>query len=124
VKEQAYLVERRVRPMALVGYVQDDPQLMLEASSRLRFASVGADVIPFVVPRRDGWADCGYAASRWVVDLYEWLVSANSVPKEHEHRIRGLLLGYGPDAIREHDERGSGRRFTLPGVEPGQPASR
>ena len=109
--ESAYLVERGVRPMAIVDHIPADPQAMLEAASQLEIASIGAEVVPFVVNRGDGLADCGYAATQWVVDLYAWLVKSGA-PGEHIHRIRGLLLGYSPRAIRAHDERGCGRRFT------------
>jgi hypothetical protein len=97
--------------MAIVGHVEAEPSVMLRAVSRLEIASVGEAVIPFVVPRTDGFADCGFAAALWVVDLYQWTVSG-AVPAEHAHRIRGLSLGYSADAVRAHDERDGGRRFT------------
>ena len=112
VSEHAYLVARGVRPMAIVGHVEADKNLMLQAASRLETVSVGESVIPFVIPRSDGFADCGFAAARWVVDLYAWLVGPDGVPEDHAHRIRGLLLGYNAEAIRDHDDRGCGRRFT------------
>lgn len=114
VAEQAYLVARGVRPMAIIGHIQAGKESMLRAASLLEIASIGEQVVAFVTPRTDGFADCGFAAARWVVDLYAWLVGTSGVPTEHEHRIRGLLLGYNAAAIREHDERGSGRRFTYP----------
>ncbi len=122
-EESAYLVERGVRAMSIVDHIEADPNMMIQASSRLEIASSGADVVPFVVDREDGVADCGYAAARWVVDLYEWIVRSD-MPPEHVHRVRGLLLGYSPKEIRAHDERGSGRRFTW-SPEPGssQPTS-
>lgn len=113
VSEHAYLVARGVRPMAIVGGVETGKKdRMLQAASRLEIVSIGEAVVPFVVPRDDGIADCGFAATRWVVDLYAWLVGSNDVPEEHAHRIRGLLLGYDAKAIRDHDDRDCGRRFT------------
>ncbi|MFA4974794.1 MAG: hypothetical protein WC683_19510 [bacterium] len=112
VSEAAYLVARGVRPMAIVGSIRSDKELMLRAASSLEIISLGEQVVAFVTPRDDGFADCGFAAARWVVDLYAWLVKCSDVPEEHAHRIRGLLLGYSAGAIRDHDERGSGRRFT------------
>ncbi len=112
VSEHAYLVERGVRPLAIVGHVEDGEVSMLEAASRLEIASVHMRVVPFVVRRLDGFADCGFAAAAWVVDLYEWLVSSGDVPPEHAHRIRGLLLGYDVASVRAHDDRTCGRRFT------------
>ncbi len=111
ISEHAYLVARGVRPMAIVGRVEADKNLMLQAVSRLEIVSIGEPVIPFVVPRDNGFADCGFAAARWVIDLYAWLVGPNGVPEDHVHRITGLLLGYDAKAIRDHDERGCGRRF-------------
>jgi hypothetical protein len=112
IEEHAYLVERGVRPLALVGHVPNDKPSMLQAASKLETISVNMRVVPFVVARRDGFADCGFAAAKWVVDLYTWVVQSKTVPKRHLHRIRGLLLSYSAEAIRTHDERGSGRRFT------------
>ncbi len=112
VSESAYLVARGVRPMSIVGYVKADKQLMLQAASRLEIVSIGEAVVPFVIRRNDGGAVCGFAAASWVVDLYSWLVRSNDVPEDHAHRISGLLLGYDAKAIRDHDERGCGRRFT------------
>jgi hypothetical protein len=112
IAEHAYLVARGVRAMAIVGHVRADKDDMLTAASRLEIASVNVDAVPFVVVRRDGWADCGFAAAQWVVDLYEWSARSDAVPEAHAHRIRGLLLGYSADAIRAHDERSAGRRFT------------
>ena len=109
--ESAYLVERGVRPMAIVDHIEATPSLMIQAASRLEIASIGAEVIPFVVDRGDGIADCGFASTQWVVDLYAWLLKSGA-PGEQVHRIRGLLLGYSPKAIRAHDERGCGRRFS------------
>jgi hypothetical protein len=111
IKESAYLVARGVRPMSLVGYVVDSQLEMLKASSRLEIMSTGCSVVPFVIPRCDGFADCGFASESWVVDLYEWLVKSEDVPKIHRHQICGLLLGYSAKAIRTHDSRCCGRRF-------------
>ena len=113
IAEHAYLVERHVRLMAIVGHVEANDQCMMQAASRLEIATAGAIVIPFVVARRDGWADGGFASAQWVVELYEWIMRSGTVPIEHQHRIRGMLLGYGVDAIRSYDERICGRRFTL-----------
>lgn len=112
IEEHAYLVARGVRPMAIVGHVEATERVMLEAASRLEVAATGIGTVPFVVRRADNMADCGFAAAQWVVDLYEWLAQSTAVPVKHAHRIRGLLLGYSAEAIRAHDEHGSGRRFT------------
>jgi hypothetical protein len=112
VEEQAYLIARGVRAMALVGTVVNDPDIMLQADTQLSVLSLALDKsIPFVFDRHDGLADCGFAAATWVIDLYCWLHSG-VVPDKHRHHIIGLMLGYSADAIRDHDALGSGRRFT------------
>ncbi len=98
-----------------MGHVEGDGEYLLQVASRLEIISVHNKVIPFVVTRANGVSDCGFASEPWVVDLYEWLVQSTSVPDVQEHRIRGLLLGYNANAIRDHDARGYGRRFTLSG---------
>lgn len=113
IAEHAYLVGRGVRPMSIVGHIEADALLMLKVASELEIAGTGEAVIPFVVVRNDQIADCGFAAARWAVDLYEWLVKSAVVPTAHAHQIRGLLLGYNSEAIRSYDERDNGRRFAL-----------
>lgn len=111
-REHAYLIARGVRPLAIVGHCEDDPQVMFEIASQLENNScVGA--IPFVAPRNDGVADYGYAGSRWVIDLLRWAQS-DAVPTEHRHRVIGLLLGYSVEAIRSHEEQNCGRLFSPP----------
>jgi hypothetical protein len=97
-REQAYLVARGVRPLALVGTcVEGD-----EASTRHRLL-VGADgqlAIPFTTPS----GRVGYASHAWVVDMVRW---ADSAPVIQRDRILGLLLGYDPNSIRQFEERGA-----------------
>ena len=109
--EHAYLVSRGVRPMALAGHCPADPMVMLRASTRLSTAAIGQDVLPFVIDNGDGTASCGYAAARWVIDLFE---SAFRDKHPNRHQILGLLLGYSVPAISRHEENNSGRRFTGP----------
>jgi len=101
--------------LALLGHCPADPLEMRVRLSQLeRSATQGA--IPFVVDRGDGIAEYGYAAARWVVDLYQWVVTADAatLPVSHRHRIIGLLLGYSVAAIRDDEEQASGRRFGGP----------
>lgn len=111
-REHAYLVARGVRPLALAGHCEATPEEMLRVATRVETLGDGTSV-PFVVDRGDGWADYGYAAAGWVVDLFEWVVRGGCPPAQR-HRIIGLLLGYAPAAVREHDELGGGRRFESP----------
>lgn len=103
--EHAYLVERGVRHMAIVGHVKGDNQTILEVESRLSIVAINSKAIPFIILRSDGIADCGYAKAAWVISLYQWLVQSPSIPEKHQHRIRGMLLGYDSNSIREHEER-------------------
>ena len=101
--EQAFLVSRGVRPLALVGSVSRDPKVMHECFMRLRESSAKwqGSVFPFIVPRKD--SDCamaGFAAAQWVIDLLRW---SYDQPPRQRHQIIGLLLGYAPGAIAEHD---------------------
>lgn len=109
--ESAYLVSRGVRPMALAGHCEADPMVMLRASTRLGTAALRFDVLPFVIDFGDGLADCGYAAAKWVIDLYESVIREQH---PHRHQILGLLLGYSAQAIARHEENSTSRRFSEP----------
>jgi hypothetical protein len=110
-QQHAYLVARGVRALALVGHCDAKPMTMLRAATRLEVAA-GPGIVPFVIERSDGVADLGYAATQWAIDLYQWTFSDEAgVPERHRHHIVGLLLGYSPDAIRQFEERCTGRRF-------------
>ena len=73
IQEAAYLVSRGVRPLALLGAIEPDPEAMKAAFVQLnQFAGVEG-VIPFVIERSDHpSAQTGYAAASWVVDLLQW----------------------------------------------------
>lgn len=122
-REQAWLVARGVRSLALVESIPADHVQMLMAASRLEAAADRMTCLPFVLDRGDGTADCGYACGTWALDLYRWASTSREVPPMQADRIRGLLFGYGPEAIRSHEETGSGRRFLLPTASP-EPATR
>jgi len=113
-REQAYLIANGVRPLALVGTCEAKPATMLRVTTQLE-NSAGSSAIPFVLDRGDGLADFGYAASSWALELFQWVTRADSgVPARQKHRIRGLLLGYGSEAIRAFEERSCGRLFQEP----------
>ena len=114
IREQAYLIANGVRPLALLGSCQAEPRTMLRVTTQLESAAE-PDAIPFVLDRGDGCADFGYAASSWALDLFQWVSRAdNGIPARQKHRIRGLLLGYGVEAIRSFEERSCGRLFQEP----------
>lgn len=103
--QQAYLVARGVRPLALLEPVGRNTAEMFEAWERVRSIAGAADrgVIPFVFPREDSdSAMVGFASHHWVIDLLQW--TCQQTPQQY-HRIIGLLLGYSSDEIAEHDNR-------------------
>ena len=109
IREQAHLVARGVRPLALIGNCAADPETMLRVATQLENAGA-AGATPFVMDRGDGVAEFGYSASSWVLELFQWVTHADSeVPRKQMHRIRGLLLGYDVEAIRAFEERRSER---------------
>jgi hypothetical protein len=97
-REQAYLVARGVRLLALVGSCE--PYEASGMPHQLLTHAGGEPVIPFATPS----GTAGYASHAWVVDLIQW---ADTAPRIHRDRILGLLLGYSPDAIRQFEELGS-----------------
>ncbi len=118
IEEQAYLIANGVRPLAVVGSCLADPETMLRVTTQLENAAKSG-AIAFVLDRGDGFADFGYASSSWALDLFRWVTRADSgIPSCQVHRIRGLLLGYGVEAIRSFEERSNGRLFQEP-VRPG-----
>lgn len=100
-REHSYLVSRGVRALAIAGCCASDPLTTLRIATRLG-ALADSGSIPFVVDRGDGWADYGFAAARWAVDLYSWLAKnpQDAIPQHQKERILGLLLGYSSEAIR------------------------
>ena len=103
VQEQAYLVSRGVRPLALLDTCDLDETVMATRFVWLNQLAGKYTVIPFVLPREDfPCAMTGYAAAPWVVDLLAW---SYKQPLRQHHRIIGLLLGYSANAIAEHDAR-------------------
>lgn len=112
VREHAYLVARGVRPLAIIGECTADAVTMMRTATRIETLSMPG-AIPFVFDCRNGAAEYGYAAEPWVVELFEWVMTAdrNAVPVEHQHRVLGLLLGYSTTAVREFESQRSGRRF-------------
>jgi len=114
IREHAYLIANGVRPLALLGTCEAEPATMLRVTTQLENAAC-PNSIPFVLDRGDGFADFGFAASSWALDLFQWVTRADSrIPTRQKHRIRGLLLGYGVEAIHAFEERSCGRLFEQP----------
>lgn len=119
-KEQAYLVGRGVRLLAIVGTIEDEPYTISEALIMLNEASVAASgsqervPIPFLVknPAPLNRITIGFASHAWVVDVYEWL-SEKDVSLKMTGRILGLLLGYSGDAIENFENRTAGQRVPI-----------
>jgi hypothetical protein len=103
---EAYLVSRGVRPLALAGHCPAEPLVMRRVKTLLHRARQAELVIPFIVADggNPGSAAFGYASHRWCIDLLEWALG-DGVPAVRKHEILGLLLGYSPPAIARHQER-------------------
>lgn len=110
VREQAYLVSRGVRALALFG--RCDPSDRDEAWGRLLVGGQHhPEALPFWIAFAEGRVDYGFAAAAWAVDLYRW---AQSQPEAQRERIEGLLLGYGPREIERHEEARRARNVGSP----------
>ncbi len=120
--EQSYLVSRGVRPMALVGHCSAEQLVMLRVATRLE-RQAEPTTLPFVIDHGDGTASYGYAAARWVLDLYEWIVTDKHIPQEQRERVHGLLLGYASSAISQYEDQSFGRRFLPATASPGSVSS-
>ena len=102
--EQAYLVSKGVRSLALVGSIpESDAMLRMATHIKLGIASKGL-AIPFVItPYKDrDFATCGFAAEQWVIDVLKWTWT-NMPEREHE-LLLGLMLGYSPKEIQDYAE--------------------
>lgn len=104
---EAYLVSRGVRPLALAGHYPAVPLVMCRVKTLLHRARQSELVIPFIFAEGGdpGSAAFGYASHRWCIDLLEWALDGG-VPPDRKHEILGLLLGYSPSSIARHQERG------------------
>jgi hypothetical protein len=102
---EAYLVSRGVRPLALVGHCPSGPLIMCRVKTLLGRVRQAQMVIPFIFAEGGdpGSAAFGYASHRWCVDLLEWALDGG-VPPARKHEILGLLCGYSPSAIARHQE--------------------
>ena len=102
---EAYLVARGVRPLALVDcQVPAGETGAIRFRTRLGRAAQGSpEAVAFAVVTR-GCVIGGYAAHGWVIDLLRWALSPE-VPGARSHEILGLLLGYSPQEIADHQER-------------------
>ena len=108
---EAYLVARGVRPLALIDrQVPAGETRAIRYRTRLERAAQGSpEAVAFVVVTRaaPGSVIGGYAAHGWVIDLLKWALSPE-VPGARSHEILGLLgllLGYSPQEIADHQER-------------------
>ena len=100
IREQAWLIARGVRPLALVGDIELGETNMQDCFAKLS-GIAGTSAIPFVFPVPTmHHAVVGYAAAEWVIDLLKW---SYNQPVRRYHQIIGLLLGYSANEIARHD---------------------
>ena len=102
IREQTYLIERGVRPVATFGTVPIE--LAESVYARLASCSPSPRVIPFVIDRGGGRAICGLARNRWCVDIIRW-IHTDKVAPEYRAMVLGLLLGYSSESIEEYVSR-------------------
>ena len=102
--EQACLIHCGVRSLTLLSPFPSDPLIIRRVVTRLETVANGV-AIPFAIDRGDGTADCGFAANRWVVETFQWVLG--DVPQPHFNRVLGLLLGYSASAIQDYEQRQS-----------------
>ena len=117
-REQAYLVSRGVRSLAILGTIENSSEnsaVAYERMADIATESAGSQAIvpiPFLVekpgPNRISF---GFASYTWVVNVYQWL-SHDPVPPTMVSRILGLLLGYSAEAIAEYERFQTGRRVS------------
>lgn len=71
-------------------YARENVGLLLEAAQ-------GQPVYAFSFGRHLS----GYASHKWAIELFGW---ALAIPEIQRNRIFGLLLGHGPEAIKQFEE--------------------
>lgn len=106
VHENAYLLSRGVRLMALLDVIHNDDHEACRAYDRAFDITSGLGAmhalipIPFAIQsnRFDKSVHVGFASHEWVIDMYRWALSGE-MSEENFHRVRGLLLGYSGSAI-------------------------
>ena len=117
IKEQAYLVSRGVRPLAIVAESYgEDPITALKSYNKLCYVlqsggiTVGGQgIIPICYQDDKGIIKMGFAARSWIPDTLKWALE--NIPQPHLDRLLGLLLGYSPDAIATDGDFDSGNLF-------------
>lgn len=108
IENEAYLVERGVRPLALLETCEADETMRLKILTRLKSVCYKMDVIPFVIDRGDGATEYGIASSGWALNLYKWLLTTQ-IPQVQKDRICGLLFGYSIQSISRFDDTSNAR---------------
>lgn len=117
-KEQAYLVGRGVRLLAIVDSVENVIETIVDVRQMLNEVAVESAgsqervPIPFLIKDpHTNWVRIGFAAYVWVIDIYEWLLDG-TVPEKMACRVEGLLLGYSGAAIAQYEYMQAGQRVS------------
>lgn len=127
--EQAYLVARGVRLLAVAGVVEDTIENLVDVRQMLYEASVESAgsqervPIPFLIKTPGtNLVNLGYASHESVVDVYEWLLGG-TLPGQMVIRVMGLLLGYSGEAIAQFECMQAGQRVPMRKEKNGSPAN-
>ena len=117
--EQAYLVARGVRLLAVAGVVEDTIENLVDVRQMLYEASVESAgsqervPIPFLIKTPGtNLINFGYASHEWVIDVYEWLLD-DTVPDQMVSRVMGMLLGYSGEAVAQYECMQAGQRVPV-----------
>lgn len=92
--EQSRLIARGVRAIAIVEGLSND--CARENVALLLEAAQGQSVYAFSFGRHLS----GYASHVWAIELLRWVQTISQIQR---NRILGLLLGYGPEAIKQFE---------------------
>ena len=119
VGEQAYLVARGVRLLAIAGVIEDTIERLVDVRQMLYESAVESAgsqervPIPFLIKNPGtNLIDFGYASHEWVIDVYEWLLGG-TVPDQMVSRVMGVLLGYSGDAVAQYEYMQAGQRVPV-----------
>lgn len=99
---EAYLVEKGVRPLALVGDI-DAKELEVLKKELVDKCFWHKNITPFIIKEDDGYS-FGFARNKHIVETYKYIREARkdgTITEDVFHTILGLMLGYSVDDTEE-----------------------